>query len=378
MTRTLAPAKRNAAAEGLTPKGTSMAKIRRRVTLKDLAAKAGVSPTAVSYVLNDRLERVRVSEATKQRIKAVAEEMGYVPKLLARAMVTQKSYFIAVICSLPDAPMKPATAIYYANALQGVQEVCKQVGYHCLYASCGLGDPRQFTMPRLMKDGSVDGCITVGHASTEVMRHIKAMGIPCVQVGSNVDPRIGIDVVYPDLNQAFEMLARMLAGLGHRRVEFFTPSGPGPDMHMRHFLSLANTIKGLQPISGMYADEWGDITYGIDHAREWAHRPNRPSAFICSPLLAQGLVSAFESEGLFFPRDYSLAVYLPEESGPLRLGRDAKLVTTATFPIHEVARQAAMKLFNILQVNTDSTIPLMPIVGCRLNEGESCAPPAAQ
>ncbi|HEY1683985.1 MAG TPA: LacI family DNA-binding transcriptional regulator [Tepidisphaeraceae bacterium] len=49
---------------------------RRRLTLKDLARHSGITPTAVSYVLNDRLDRVRVSPETKQRVLAIAKEMG--------------------------------------------------------------------------------------------------------------------------------------------------------------------------------------------------------------------------------------------------------------------------------------------------------------
>lgn len=347
---------------------------RRKVTLKDLAERTGVSPTAISYILNDRLGHVRVSEQTKVRVKAVAEELGYVPRSSARAMVTQRSFCVALIASLADAPMKPATAIYYANALQGVEEICKELGYHCLYASCGLGDANQFTMPRLMKDGSVDGVIIVGHASSAVVRRIKDMGLPCVSIGSNIDPRIGIDRVYPDLNQGVELVAHHLAALGHRKVELILPTGPGPRMHMRHFLSLEKKIEGFQPVSGMVAEEWGTVEKGMERAKFWLDKPDAPTAFICSPIHAEGLVAGFESAHRRFPRDYSLVVFLPEESGELKLGHTLRRVTTLTFPMHEIARHAAMNLFQQLGMSPESISQAQEKLACSLQDGESCGP----
>jgi LacI family transcriptional regulator len=349
---------------------------RPKITLKDLAAKTGVSPTAISYVLNGRHDRVRVSDKTKARVKAAAKEMGYVPRFSARAMVSQKSFCVAVLCSLAGGGMAPATAIYYANALQGVEEICKQAGYHCIYASCGLGDAESFAMPRLMKDGSVDGVIIVGHANAEVARHLKSMGLPCVQVGSNIDPSIGIEAVYPDLNQGLELASRMLADLGHHRVELILPTGPGPDMHMAHFLSLAKKIKSFRPLSGMLKEEWGSPAGGEERAKFWLARSNRPTAFMCSPIHAEGLIKGFAAAGMDFPRDYSLVVFLPQESGQLHMGPSAKPITTVTFPIHQIARRAALKLFERLGVPIDQGNAKSPSTACTLNPGESCAPPA--
>lgn len=347
---------------------------RRRVTLKDLAQRTGVSPTAVSYVLNDRLDRVRVSPDTKERILSVAKEMGYVPKLLARSMVTQKSYSIGVICSLSGGPMAPATAIYYANALQGIEDMCKHVGYHCLYASCGLGDPERFDMPRLMKDGSVDGIIIVGHAHAEVVKRIKAMELSCVQVGSNVDPKAGIDRVFPDLNQGVELAVRKLMEMGHQRMELLLPTGPGPDLHMRHFVSLKEKIKGFEPVVGMMAEEWPTLQQGIERARQHVGQSNMPTAYICGPIYAEGLVRGFEEAGLRFPRDYSLIFFGPAESGELRLGHSGKTLTALVFPIYEVAHQAAMKLFELLGVKFEPKTPIVVQVPCVIREGHSCGP----
>ena len=64
------------------------------VSLKDIAAKCGVSTATVSKALNDQKD---IGEDTKARIKEVADEMGYFPNSAARALKTNRSYNIGVL-----------------------------------------------------------------------------------------------------------------------------------------------------------------------------------------------------------------------------------------------------------------------------------------
>lgn len=68
----------------------------RRIGIKDVAAAAGVSTATVSHVLN-RVEGKRISQETQQRIWRVAEELGYAPNSLARALKTQRSQTIGFV-----------------------------------------------------------------------------------------------------------------------------------------------------------------------------------------------------------------------------------------------------------------------------------------
>jgi DNA-binding LacI/PurR family transcriptional regulator len=323
------------------------------ITLRHLAEKTGVSATAISHVLNGRLGTIRVSDETRRRVQAAADELGYVPQASARSMATRKSYSVAVVCTYQDGPMNPTTATYFANALTAAQEVCKLVGYHCLYATCGLGNPDSFVIPRFMKDGSVDGILLAGHADIGVIRRIKALDLPCVQVGSNIDPAAGIPCVYADFDAGIADAARHLVSLGHRRVELLLTSGPGPAAQVRNFLSLASQVPDLEPTAYCIPQEWGNFDQGVDRAKHLlaARTTDSPTAYICTPHHAAAIAATFAEAGLLPPRDYSLVVMQPAETGPQPLHPLGLLPTAIDFPLHQVARHAAAKLFSLLDVD---------------------------
>src|SRR5215213_1401688 len=93
------------------------------VTMTDIALKAGVSRTAVSHVLGgSHLESVRTSEATRQRILEAAEELGYRPNQLARAVALGKTRMIGYLVDEPR--YEP-----YWNLIVGALETAEELGF---------------------------------------------------------------------------------------------------------------------------------------------------------------------------------------------------------------------------------------------------------
>ncbi|WP_455132529.1 LacI family DNA-binding transcriptional regulator [Microbacterium aurum] len=86
------------------------------ITLKDLAAAVGVSPSAVSLVLNDR-HTGRVNVETAERIRHAAEDMGYIANQLARGLKTKRTHTIGILTSIRSPACRSA-----GRMLEGVQE----------------------------------------------------------------------------------------------------------------------------------------------------------------------------------------------------------------------------------------------------------------
>ena len=103
-----------------------------RVTLAQVAARAGVSPTAASFVLSGRTDQ-RIAEETQQRVRTAADELGYQPNLTARILRTGTSGTIALVSDF-------ITSTPYASAaVRGALEAARRTTR--LYIAETLGDP---------------------------------------------------------------------------------------------------------------------------------------------------------------------------------------------------------------------------------------------
>ncbi len=343
-------------------------------TLKDIAAYTGVSITAVSHVLNNRLGRVRVSDDTKKRIKQAARELNYVPQLKARSMATNKSYAVAALYSTTPVVGDIGNAAYFIHALCGVEEVCKSVNYHCMFATCDLQSPEKFVKPRLMQDGSVDGVILVGYTSTEVARELASLGLPCVHMGSNLDPSINMPHIDPDMNAAFEQAVDHLYALGHRKIELYFPLGPGPEEIAGRFALLGSKYPDLQTPVVFGPKRSSHVSDIYEHARALITDPDRPTAFICHSPHATGLMEVFSEAGLQSPRDYSIIANGSAELTESGIGPGRIKTAMIELPSRLTAQYATACLLEKLDVRSEEYPTWEAKVPCNLVDGPTIGP----
>ena len=187
--------------------------MRQDVTGKDVAKLAGVSPATVSYVLAGN-EKQRISEETRERVLAAAEELGYYPNRQARGLRSRKTHCVSVMLD------KELAHPRYAGVMQGLREKLEESGYRVLLCSEEpSGAYPQYLAAVLEKQA--DGVIYIGSdgksPSREVLSAVRQYRIPfvlydCMAEGS------GIAAVVLDYREAVEKIAQNLAGRGCRRL----------------------------------------------------------------------------------------------------------------------------------------------------------------
>lgn len=343
-------------------------------TLKDVAAYSGVSITAVSHVLNNRLGRVRVSDETQKRIRLAANKLNYVPQLKARSMATNKSYALAALYSTTPVVGELGNAAYFIHALCGVEEICRSVNYHCLFATCDLQSAEKFVQPRLMQDGSVDGVILVGYTSNEVARQLTSLGLPCVHMGSNLDPSINMPHIDPDMDTAIAEAVERLYALGHRRIELYFPQGPGPEAIGKRFVKLCGKYANLQTIL-VHGPTRSILPQEMhEHASQLVNDPNRPTAFICHSPHATELMQVFGAAGLSSPRDYSLVACGPSDLTIAGIGPGGQKVAILEIPARLTAHYATACLLETLNITSDSLPQWHQKVPCPIHDGPTLGP----
>ena len=169
-----------------------------RVTLEDVAEKAGVSAATVSICLNNHPVSKKIPKTTKQRIARVVEELGYRPSSFARALCTGYSNLIGIdICEISNS--------YFAHLAGYVIDEAAQYGLNVIVTQDRSRSKRN-GLPGDMLDGMIY-CSTPPHKTPGAK--------PCVLIDTE---RAGFNCVLHDIGSAMAEAALLMKQRGHSRV----------------------------------------------------------------------------------------------------------------------------------------------------------------
>jgi len=178
-----------------------------RPTIKDIAARAGVSKTTISFALNDPS---RISEATYKRVMAIVEEMGYVPDPVARALTTKRHGALGLL--LPQPIHEALANQYLCEIVRGIGEICEERGL-----ALTMLPPVRGAVIEAARRAAVDALLTIGVGpDTAVAELLRQRRLPFVTIdGAESDTTVNIGI---DDEAAAYSLMRAVLGLGHRRI----------------------------------------------------------------------------------------------------------------------------------------------------------------
>ena len=188
------------------------------IRLKDIAQAGDVSVMTVSKVMRDAPD---ISSATKERIRRLAEEMGYVPDVTARGLRNRKTKLLGLVISAATNPI-------YARVMMAIEERAYQSGYDILFAH-SLNDPkREAACIRRFLARRVDGLFISPvyrlEETAPIYQDILKHETPCVILGHRAPFCKNFTNVETDSLHAAMKSTQHLIQLGHRRIAFF--SGP--------------------------------------------------------------------------------------------------------------------------------------------------------
>jgi DNA-binding LacI/PurR family transcriptional regulator len=178
-----------------------------KVTIDDIAKRAGVSKTSVSFAFNNP---DRLSESTLSHILQVAEELGYSPDPLASNLKTRRTGCLGLL--VPQPIPFVARNPHMFEFIEGIGDTCHDRGMSLM-----LVPPLKGNLRRAIVRAAVDGFITIGlEPFRETMKVLQQRGVPFVMVDS--DPIPGIPCVnLDDTGGAYAAMQHVLA-LGHRQI----------------------------------------------------------------------------------------------------------------------------------------------------------------
>ncbi len=306
------------------------------VTIRELAAAAGVSIATVSRVLNHKSHPV--SEETRLRILALADEMGYRPNLAARSLRTDRSSTIGIITDNIDSP-------HTTLMIRGIQDQVKQAGYICVVISADWDPELELEAIHALVSRSSDGIIFAETWHRSANETLALANKPYVFVHRQFASESRASVT-PDEVYGARLATGHLLRLGHRRIGYIN----GPE----HFYASADRLRGYQEelaAHGVALDDAlvtrGDwqVESGYTAASALLEARPRPTAiFAGNDLMAVGAMYAIFDAGLRVPQDVAIVGYDNREIA--RLFRPS--LTTVTLPLYEMGKASAQLLLDLM------------------------------
>ena len=193
------------------------------VTIKDVAAAAGVSPSTASRALNDKGS---ISPKVRAQIKKVAKELNYLPNEMARSLQTRRTHMIGLVAHQADTP-------FYGRLIQSVERRCFENGYKLLLCTTGGSAIRENTFAQMFDANKLDGAILAGWVDYD--SEFSSPNLPVVTVERYIDD--SVPMVACDNVGGGRMAARLLYERGSRCVAVFAEQGPTMNERYKCFLA---------------------------------------------------------------------------------------------------------------------------------------------
>jgi DNA-binding LacI/PurR family transcriptional regulator len=268
--------------------------MRNSVTAHDVAKLAGVSQPTVSLVLSGN-PRARVAASTRERVLDAARELGYRPNLVARALVSRRSYGLGVIVPSLDNP-------FFTEIVSGAESVAAAAGYAML-----LCDTRRTTAARhleSLRSRLIDGVILdPGSAATLPVNSLAGMNAVVVDELDGELPGVASDVIGTG-----RQAAQHLLGLGHRRLGFIGPATESRVFRLRErgYVEVARAA-GVSIPSRWLRRAPATLTGGATAMKALLAEKERPTAIFCAnDLAALGALKVCLTAGVSVPREMSI------------------------------------------------------------------------
>lgn len=274
-----------------------------RVTIRDVAAQAGVSAMTVSRVIN---ESPRVSRETRRRVEEAIAELGYVPNRLARGLSGRKTGAIGLI--VPDVGNP-----FFTLVVRGAEQVAWRSGYHVILCNTQGDLDREREYLEDMIAFQVEGVLLapVGDRSRPNLRALGRNRVPFVLIDRSV-AGLEADLVQGDSVAGARRLVEHLIALGHTRIAMVTETNDISTARdrlqgYRDALSAAGIPLSEELVAETIAIDPGNA---FEATRRLLELPERLTAiFAVNNIAGLGVVEAARAHGLAIPDDLALVCF---------------------------------------------------------------------
>ena len=339
------------------------------ITLKDIAATVGVSPSAVSLVINDRHEG-RINAETAQRIRTAVREMGYIPNQLARGLKTKRTHTIGILSD------RVASAPFAGHMLEGVQTAAWDAGYLGMVIDTTDRPELMEQSVRSLLQRDIDGLIVAAEYHRQVTLPPIPPTIPLIVLDGVPHGASHADSVVPDEAGGAYAATSHLLEKGHRRIAFCNVGGERFVASRLRYEGYARALREHEAqVDPHHVIELEDTATAEAYRplQKLLSRKDRPTAIFCfSDQIAFAAYQAADALDLRIPQDLSIIGFDDQ-----RFIADAlrPALTTVRLPHYEMGAWAAQRLISRLHGEIKRP-PSATRIPCPLIVRGSAGPPS--
>jgi LacI family transcriptional regulator len=305
-------------------------------TMKRIAGELGVSITTVSKVLNNRAD---ISEATRSRVLAKVEELGYQRNAVARSLSLRRSHTLGIV--IPDLMHS-----FFVEVIAGIEPVASVRGYGLLLCSSSEDPRKEKSELEMLRSRQVDGIVLAsahGSGTTELLQQLTKQGTAIVMIDRDDHPSVKCHRVLTDDERVGQLATSHLLDLGRRAIAHI--GGPAIVHAKRREKGWREALRarGLKP-----PDEWivrGGFMESEGYRamkRLLAVRPKIDAVFAANDPSAIGAMKAIWEAGQRVPDDVAVVGV-----GDIALGDLLRVpLTTVGWSRKDQGRHAAELLLN--------------------------------
>ncbi len=327
------------------------------VTIKDVAFAAGVSATTVSNVIHGY--HSRVSRETADKILAVIDELGYIPNMSARSLVSRSSHVIALINHLPvektpDLILDP----FYLRAISQIESSMRESGYYLMLRTCNTSRE----LITFLQNWNADGLFISGPIGKDFAEALSRSGKPALLI-DNLYSGEEFSYVIQDDYQGGVLEAEHLLANGHTKVGYAVTAPQGNTIFCKRLHGFMDALeKAGHPLTEnrIFKCDSQSLASSLSLVGpvERAVSDGMTALGVCSDELAIILIAQLRKAGFSLPQQLSVIGF-----GDLPQGVFTNpALTTIHYDVEEKAALAVSGMLRLLSgEQTEPTRVLLPV-----------------
>jgi DNA-binding LacI/PurR family transcriptional regulator len=271
--------------------------------MKDIADAAGVAQSTVSRILNDAPVLIRVSDETRERVRAIATELGYQPHPFARALRGAPTMLLGAV-------VRDITDPFFAGAIEALALQAKAHGYSVVLGHALAAADEAVALTAVLEARQCDAIVLLGDLRDEprLLEDLHSSHVPVVALWHGSEgPGLGFPTVSVDNRFGVRAALGHLTGLGHRRIAFLGPDVLG-DIREREGAYHEFVTRARLGLGERYVRHVPNTVDGAGAAlRELIALSEPPTAvFAATDIIAMSVIHAAFEHGVGVPAQLSV------------------------------------------------------------------------